>query len=634
MPDFDNLPQHRVNRLDGGLRASLTDDAPLVLLLGTADKGPGDEPFNARDTSRARNTFGGTSQLYQGLVETRKAYGDGANIWLFRIGTAPAILTVSGLEVGQEVKIIPRDRVSTIGANYKVSYNGISNTLWVYNDLGSLVWSNSSANPVDLSEIEVRGSLSSLSGAQSVGDPSAGTLASSVTFTAAGASDGFTFSAATTGPGTNNLRKVYEGLEDAYRLLDSFDVDIVVPLGVYADDPNVAFFISGVGGRDLGCQGGDAWQSRDNPVVFGSGVLGWFKSTAPTITDCEGTYTYEWASDVVSSGETSTVAPLEFAHYWSDSDDRISDGFHEVSFAHQLANFCYQQTKNQSTCIGVIGMNGPQSYYAGDVHKWIGDLPVKNPAGSITTDGYGLLGLPETVGASASRLNPLTHDKTGGRGAGYFATDSEFKDEAAAVDAGGNPIDIGAYLSIVGEWPLHVNAVGGVQGYSATMAPYYAGLIASLDEKNAPTNELAPGLFIPYKAGKRRLDKLVQAKMVMATQRDEGATILDAPTASTDASDFRRLTTVRLVTLVEDRVRAIGRKYIGKVSNGLTREAFNNDIEEGLQKLVNRGYLKAFRFDISATPIQDVLGQLFVKLVLVVPNELRQIFTTVSLSIE
>jgi hypothetical protein len=176
--------------------------------------------------------------------------------------------------------------------------------------------------------------------------------------------------------------------------------------------------------------------------------------------------------------------------------------------------------------------------------------------------------------------------------------------------------------------------VGGITGYSASAAPYYAGLVARLDEKEAPTNKQAPGLRVPYLAGKARLDKLVQARLVMLEQRVEGAFIVDAPTASTAQSDFRRLSTVRIVTLTEKRVRAIGRKYIGRVSNQSTREAFKADIEEGLQKLQKRGYLKAFRYDITATPVQDVLGQLYVKLILIVPNELRQILFTVALAIE
>jgi hypothetical protein len=626
MPDFNNLPKHQIDRLDGGLRASLTDDSPLVLLLGTASKGPGDAAFNARNTSRARATFGSDSELYQGLVEARRAYGDGANLWLFRIGTTPGILTISGSDGKNEIKIMPRDRVSTIGSTYKVSWNGADRMLWIYNANGSLVYSNAAANPVDVGEIEIRGTISLVSGSTDIGDASAGTLADSYFFDGVQSSGFGTFTAANTGPVADDMRGRYTALEDAYRLLDAFDCDIVVPLKTHADDPNVAFFISGTGGRDK-----TTWESRDNPQVWYSGTLGWFKSTAPTSTSADGAYTYLWADDVGISG---TMGEDVTQNFWDGSDERIAAGFHEVSFAYQLANFCYQHTKNQSTCIGVIGMVGPISYYLGDIHKWVGDLPVKNAAGSITTNGYGLLGLPETVGCAGSRLNPLCHDKTGGRSVGYFATDSEFKDAAAKVDEGGNPIDIGAYLSIVGEWPLHVNAVGGVQGYSETAAHYYAGMIARLDQKDPPTNNLAPGLFVPYQAGKSRHDKLVQAKIVMLTQRDEGAVVVDAPTAATDGSDFRRLSTVRLVTLVEDRVRAIGQKYIGKVSNALTREAFNNDVEEGLQKLLNRGYLKAFRFDISATPIQDVLGQLYVKLVLVVPNELRQIFTTVSLSIE
>ena len=619
MPDYPNLPGTRVQRLDGGLRASLTDETPLILLLGTSDQGPGDDPFNARDTGRARSVFGSTSELYRGLIEARKAYGEGANIWLFRIGTKPGILALSGTN-NKVIKIIPRNRTTTVGTTHKINYS-VSGVLWIFNELGTLVYSNSPANSVDLGEIEIRGDITSLSGTVSFGDAVGGTLSQAVTL--ASQPTGTTWTSAVMGPATDNLQGRYEALEDAYRLLDSSDIDIVVPMVVTADAPNVAYFISGVStNRD-----NQVWNSIDNVAVQGSGCLGWLKITAPTSSSTDGSHTYQWDTTVGLSG---TVSP----YTWATAAARVAADYHEVSFGHQLANFCYQHTKNQSTCIGMIGMQPPASYYIGDIHKWIGDLPTVNPAGSITADGFGLLGTIETVGCTAGKLNPLCHDKATGRSPGYFATDSEFVDAAALVDSGGFPIDMGAYISLVAETPLHINTVGGVAGYSASAAPYYAGLVARLDEKEAPTNKQAPGVRVPYLAGKSRLDKLVQAKLVVFEQRVEGAFVVDAPTAATSGSDFKRLSTVRIVSITEKRVRAIGRRYIGRVSNQSTREAFKAEIEEGLQKLQKRGYLKGFRFDITATPVQDVLGQLFVKLILIVPNELRQIYFTVALAIE
>lgn len=635
MPNFPNLPGIFVKRLDGGLRVSLTDEASVILLLGLADKGPGDQAFLARDTSLARQSFGGSSELYQGLVECRRAYGEGANIFLFRIGTSPAILTIPGTNA-EEVKVVPVDRNSSIGSDWKASFDGDDNILFVYNGDGQLVFSNSPNNRVDNGTVEIRGELSALSGAQSFGDPSQGTLAGSVPFGsgigAGGLTSGTTFTAAVTGPAATNLKGRYEALQDAYRTLDSEQLDIVCPLGVFADDYNVAAFISGVGGREYPKK---PWESRDNPLVWGSGVLSWFKETAPTQSSTTGDYVYQWADDVTVSGVLISGQSIDPSpNDWADATERIAAGYHEVSFAHQLANFCFQHTKNESSCIGVIGFRPPKSYFKGDLHQWAGQPPKRNASGSITTDGFGLAGFPETVGATAARLNPLTHDKATGRDPGFFATDSEFKDEGALVDEGGFPIDIGAFLSLCGESPEHLNSLVGTAGYTNTIAAYYAGLIARLDEKTAPTNQEAQGLRVPYRLGKTRLDNLVAAKMVMLTQRRDGVFVVDAPTAATDASDFRRLATVRIVTLVEKRVRAVGRKYIGQVVNNLLREALKSDIEESLQNLVIRGYLKNYKFDLQATQLEDILGKMNVKLVLAVPNELRQIFVTTSLSVE
>lgn len=613
MPNFPNLPKTQIERLDGGLRINTTDANPKVILLGTAAQGPGDEPFDARDLGSARQVFGQSSELYRGLVECRKGYGDAANIYLYRIGTEAAVLQI-GTEgsVSGVVKVLIRDRKADIGTTYKASWQNASGLLWIYNELGTLVYSNSPNNTVDLGEVEIRGDFTQTSGAD-FGDPINGTLAASETLSSIGSGD-FSFTAAVTGP--TNLRKRYEALQDAYRLLETEELDIVVPLGVAFDEPNVALFTSGV----------DEWTSRNNPQVWNSGTLGWFKETAPAQGSSTGRYTYQWQEDIV-------VTDSLYGN-WADSDARIAAGYHEVSFAHQLANFCYQQTKNETTCFGVIGVKPPVSYGLADVHAWIGKKPTKNTLGAITANGFGLLGHPQIGGSTSAKLNPLTHDDSTGRSPGFFATSSEFLDEASLLDPGNQPIDIGAYLNVVGEWPLHLNSTGSVVGYSQTAAPYYAGMIGKLDEKNAPTNELAPGLRVPYRAGKARWDDLTEAHIVMMQQKPTGAFVIDAPTFARETSDFRRLTTVRLVGLAEEIVRTVADKYIGKASNAVTKAAFESNIEEELQKLVKRGYLKRFEFDVTTNLIQDILGQAHVKMLLVVPNELRQVFAQVSLGVE
>jgi hypothetical protein len=371
--------------------------------------------------------------------------------------------------------------------------------------------------------------------------------------------------------------------------------------------------------------GVDTWTSVNNPIVWQSGTLAWFRETAPAEGTTTGKYTYQWANDVALSDSN--------RNNWATSAARIAAGYHEVNFGHQLANFCYQQTKNETTCFGVVGVEPPVSYGLSDIHAWIGAKPTKTAAGTISNNGYGLLGHPWVGGSTGSKLSPLVLEP-GSREPGFFATSSEFLDEAALTDANNYPIDIGAYLNVVGEWPLHLNSVGSVVGYSNSAAAYYAGMIGRLDEKNAPTNELAPGLRIPYRGGKSRWDDLVLAHIVMMQQRPEGAFVIDAPTFAREASDYRRLTTVRLVGLAEDVVRRVALKYIGKASNAVTKAAFKGEIEEELQKLTKRGYLKRFEFTVTTNLLQDVLGQAHVKMLLVVPNELRQVFATVQLGVE
>jgi hypothetical protein len=618
MPNFPNLPKVQTTRTDGGLRVQNTNNNPKVLLLGTAPSGPGDEIFDARDLGAAREVFGQSSELYKGLVETKKAYGAGANIYLYRIGTEAAELQLGTLASSSGIiKALIRDRSSDVGTTYKASYNNTSGYLWMYNELGTLVYSNDPGRSIDLGEIEIRGDFTKLSGIE-FGDTANGDLASSVELNVAGALSTHTWTDPNVGPAADNLIGKYEAFQDAYRLLESEDVDIVVPLNVYLDDPNVSLYVSGTSD--------DTAANLNNPFFHPSGCLSWFKETAPAQGSTTGKYVYQWA--------TNDLVPADGnGNNWADRDARLAADFHEVNFAHQLANFCYQQTRNESTCFGVIGLRPPVSYGLADIHAWIGQPPVKNSTGVITSDGYGILGYPSIGGSTASKIAALCHDGglVNGRSPGYFATATEFLDDTALTDDSGNSIDIGAYLNVVGEWPLHLNSYGSVQGYSGSAATIYAGMIGRLDEKNAPTNELAVGVRIPYRGGKQRWDDLTAAHIVMMQQRPSGAYVLDAATFAREASDYRRLTTVRLVGLAEDVIRAVGIKYIGKASTAYTKAGFESDIEEELQKLVKRGYLNKFDFNVTTTAVQDILGQAHVKLLLVVPNELRQVFSTVSL---
>jgi hypothetical protein len=631
MSDFQNLPGTYVSRLDGGLQVVQAETAPLILLLGTADQGIGDEPYKVTDTSKARAMFGGSSQLYQGMTEAMRAYGSNANIYLYRIGTAPSSLTLSGT-TGDSVKVVFKNRVATVGTDYRASFDGANGLFYLYTNSGVLVYSNNPNNAVDTGYVDVYGDWALLSGAQSFGATTSGTYGVYVGAQPVGSGNlcsGTAFASGVNGPSVGNYRATYEALEDAYRLLEGFSFDIAVPLGVTANAYNVAYFVSGVGGQEWPDAG---MASRDNPLATAnpSGTLGWFKSTPPTAQT--GKWTYGWADDITTSG--SGVLPTHAPSKWVNAAARQSAGYHEVNFGYQLANFCYQHTKNESTCIGVIGMRPPRSYAAVDVNVWAGELPTYDINGNAVVDGFGLAGFPDIAGSSASALNALCTDKATGRTAGWFATDSEYKDDTPLTDANGHPIDIGAYVNVVADSPEHMNAYTNGVLYTNSAASYYAGLIASLDEKIAPTNQNCPGLRVSYKLGKRRLDDLTGVHLVTLAQRSDGVYVVDAPTLATPASDYRRLSTVRIVSLVEKRVRAIGRRYIGQVADDLMKEAFNSDIEEGLHQLVQRGYLKTYRFSVSATKVEEIMGKLNVKLVLVVPMELRQIYFTVSLSVD
>ena len=119
-----------------------------------------------------------------------------------------------------------------------------------------------------------------------------------------------------------------------------------------------------------------------------------------------------------------------------------------------LANFCYQSTANNNTCIGVIGVDGPNTSPSGtptltEIETWVADLENYTYCGCYdgTTDATED-GVPENYCFVATSDGHMPASFSGG--------DVE--------DAKGNKVDIGAYISVVAGAVRAVN-----EGFDATV---------------------------------------------------------------------------------------------------------------------------------------------------------------------
>src|SRR3972149_7087519 len=152
---INNLPGIFENVLDGKLTLVPVNDAPTVLILGTASKGVSETLFRVDRPSDAAKSFGKDGTLIRGMYEASIA--GALNMRLFRIGATAAVL--DGVGAGLTITTVSKDDSS--GTDYTLFWDDSVGRLYVYRaDDDTLVYDNSPSDPssaVDLQEVTVDG---------------------------------------------------------------------------------------------------------------------------------------------------------------------------------------------------------------------------------------------------------------------------------------------------------------------------------------------------------------------------------------------------------------------------------------------------------------------------------------------
>jgi hypothetical protein len=610
---YANLPGVQVQTVDGGLAALATPQDKSTLILGSAGNGPCNTPYQVTNKATAESVFGYEGSLSQALEEVA-TYCD--NIFLFRYGTKAATLSGIGADsVYAGYSVIFGEVASTTGTDYQIWYNDGILYIWLS---GNLVYSNDPENPVDTTDSVVTGTAV---GGQSIGNQgsTAKTTAGALTVSAAAAVTGTTLVYVPCVTGLNMTgRQVYIAAAEALDLLTNFAVQQVICPEMILDQPNVAFYLGGTGG---------AANAVNNPST-NPDALDWLLTT----TDQYGNLTYHWASESKDSNGN-PVSPVTF----TSATERLGLNYHEVNFGYQLARFAEAQSEVLGGCVAFVGCSSPPNnrYDLPSIRKWIGYLPTYNPTtGNASVSGGGLLGIPYLTGCSAATLNYLCADADlGYRLAGFFETDTNEYDGGVDYDQNNYPIDIGAYLHVVGDTALLQNGYG---QYLGNVAGVVAGLHSSLDPKNALTNEPVISVTQLYRASLGQLDSLTQAKIDMLRYGGAGTppVCLHDRTAAGDQSDYIFLLRQDIKFLVAQVLFTTGGKFIGKSStDGLQMQAMQTALDAQLQSLQKNSYISSYSFTVSTTVVDYKIGRATINVRFNPANELVQLFAVIGIQI-
>ncbi len=625
---FTNLPGVFENKLDGNLAILPANDNPIVLVLGSAEQGDSETLYKVEKVSDAAKAYAKEGTLVRGLYEVSVA--GALNIRLFRIGATAARLTNVGSSGGLTIETISKD--DSAGTDYKLFFEASTKRLRVYRaDDDELVYDNNPAYPleaVDLGEVSVTGTTTGSAG-------SIGSLATPITLAAASGVSGATYTAGTDGTDLSRM-ETYEALYDAYQLLEDQDLDVIVPMNVYLDDL-IVMDMQGTTVTNLGLNALSSYPSPGTSTdvlglmyteeYLGKNYYWWLFPLDPANPALPGGGCQIFPSGVGSASATATTDGTALT---------IAD-FHEVNFAHQLAYFCYKQAHLNKDMTGVVGVLPPASFSLRDTSVWVGNLPETDEDANgnivVTSNGTGLLGNKFMCGRKAQGNIPgyTVNGIDGLFGGGFIATDDGWLDGTELEDTNDHLIDIGKYLSVVAAYPILSNPSRTVS-YSASGAPTYAGFYSGLPASSAPTNKILKSLRLPFRLNTSKLDTLAGQRYVTFHAKPKGIVVSDAPTAARTDSDYRRLSTLRIVKASVDAVRSVAEPFLGEGITGARLAALEGAIDRKLGQLVKEGTLVRFDMKLTSSPQQRVLGQAFVELKLVPAFELRQVTVTVALA--
>lgn len=620
---YENLPGIFPRFQDGNLAISATSTNPVVLVLGTAARGDTETFYSVDSGSEASTDFGRTDgTLIRGMYEA--IAGGAENLRLMRIGAKSATLETVG--TGLTIETVSKD--ADAGHQYKIYWDdtGLRLKVWrVSDDL--LIYDNYPAYPsaaTDLNEISVTGTATT--GAGDIGSASV-----PITLANADGVSGASYTAGSDGILLSRM-ELFEALFNAYKLLENQDIDIVVPMNVFLDDLNV-WDMTTAQVATLN-DGSEPWVS--SPVYPTPGTS--YDALGEVFAqEYNGKWYFWWDLDRDNVAEI--YPTVGSASATTDAFGVALDGadFHEANFGYQLADFCYRQSEDNAEMIGVIGVKPPSSWSLKDVSNWIGREPTyaedANGNNIISADGTGLLGIKWMAGRIGGSGKPAhtVNALAGLLGGGFIATSDGWPDGSQEKDRNDHVIDIGKYISVVGAQAIMANPTNS-NAYVATGAPAYAGMVSGLPASSAPTNKIISGVRLPFRVGVSKLDTLAGYRYVMFQNKTKGTVVADAPTAARNDSDYRRLTTVRIVKAAIDSIRAAGEPFLGEGISGPQLAALETSINQALVKLQKLGYLQRFDVVVTSTPSQQVLGQATVELLLVPAFELRQITVYVGLS--
>jgi hypothetical protein len=284
--------------------------------------------------------------------------------------------------------------------------------------------------------------------------------------------------------------------------------------------------------------------------------------------------------DIIVPMQATLDATKSSVNKYSGLTETVNAGFHT-----QLAGFLNTLTENVNETIGIIGVVSPNDTSPATIAGWVNKLVDVVP-GDLTR--------------GATVMNDF---------------DERLVQVVAFEPVFGNDLE---------------NRI-----YTASGQAAYAGLISSLPPYKAVTNKnLRNTINLRFHLSRSQLERMTESRFVVANRGISNPgqyVITDNPTAAASGSDYSALSTVRIVILALDLVRAVAEPFIGEGNTPAQLLAMRTAINTGLRALMEVGALNGYDFEVISTPEMRAQHLVHVELVLVPAFEMKRIRTFVRL---
>lgn len=189
------------------------------------------------------------------------------------------------------------------------------------------------------------------------------------------------------------------------------------------------------------------------------------------------------------------------------------------------------------------------------------------------------------------------------------------------------PHPIGRCISV--PFIQYTVTTGNGYNYVSNGAAGYAGMVSKLDADKSSTNQPISLPTLAFELSNYQLSKLTGKGIVTVKNTTTGTVITDGITMAPVDSAYRRLSTSKVINIVDASLREVIQPYIGSQDNLATRNSMNTAITSILNKLKER-LISKYSFKIVTDSASARLGIVKIQYIVIPYNEIKEVRNTVS----